>query len=76
MVEELKKARYHAEKMTEINHQQTIKFTSPLFSLIEEKHTVTESDTTDVDDFIRCLNHNRCFDPIREREDFKALMIP
>ena len=74
VLEELKKARYHAEEMTKINHQKTIKFTSPLFSLVEEKHPVTDSDITDIDDFIRCLNNNRCFDPIRETEDFKALM--
>ena len=74
VLEELKKARYHAEEMTKINHQKTIKFTSPLFSLIEEEHPVTDSDITDIDDFIRCLNNSRCFDPIRETEDFKALM--
>ena len=74
VLEELKKARYHAEEMTKINHQKTIKFTSPLFSLIEKEHPVTDSDITDIDDFIRCLNNNRCFDPIRETEDFKALM--
>lgn len=76
VIEELKKARYHAEEMTKINHQKIIKFTAPLFSLIEEEHPITDSDTTDVDDFISCLNNNRCFDPIREREDFKALIIP
>ena len=75
-LEELRKSRYHAEEMTKINHQKTIKFTAPLFSLVEEEHTVTDSDITDVDDFIRYLNNYRCFDPIREREDFKALMNP
>ena len=72
-IEELKKARYHAEEMTKVSRQTIIKFTSPLFSLIEEVHEVTDFDTTDVDDFIRCLRNNRCFDPIREREDFSAL---
>ena len=74
VLEELKKARYHAQEMTKINHQKTIKFTAPLFSLIEEEHPVTDSDITDVDDFIRCLNNNRCFDPIRDKDEFKALM--
>ena len=74
VLEELKKARYHAEEMTKINRQKKIKFTAPLFSLIEEEHPVTDSDGTDVDDFIRCLNNNQCFDPIREREAFKALI--
>ena len=59
-----------------INHQRIIKFTAPLFSLVEEELPVTDSDATDVDNFIRCLNNNRCFDPIRETEDFKALIIP
>jgi len=74
VLEELKKARYHAEEMTKINRQGAIKFTAPLFSLIEEEYRVTDSDTTDVDDFVRSLKNNRCFDPIREREDFKDLM--
>lgn len=76
VLEELKKAKYHAEEMTRINRQKIIKFTAPLFSMIEEEHAVAESDTTDVDDFIRCLNNNHCFDPIREREEFKALLVP
>ena len=76
VLEELKKARYHAEEMTKINHQRKIRFTAPLFSLVEEEHPVTDSDITDVDDFIRCLNNNRCFDPIRETEGFKALIVP
>jgi len=76
VLEELKKARYHAEEMTKINRQKTIKFTAPLFNLIEEEHAVTETDVTDVDDFIRYLNNYRCFDPIRERDDFKALLAP
>lgn len=73
-LDELNKARYHAEQMTIINCQKTIKFTSPLFSLIEEEHAVTDSETTEVDDFINCLKNNRCFDPVREREEFKALI--
>ena len=75
-LEELKKARYHAEEMTKISRQKTIRFTSPLFSLIEETNTPTDSDTTDVDDFIRCLKNNRCFDPLRENKEFKALLTP
>lgn len=72
---ELKKARYHAEEMTKINHQKTIKFTAPLFSLIEEEHPVTDSDITDVDDLIRYLNNSSCFDPIRKWDEFKALTV-
>ena len=72
-LEELKKAKHHAVEMTKINRQKTVKFTAPLFSLIEEEHPVTDSDITDFDDFIRCLNNNRCFDPIRKTDDFKSL---
>lgn len=73
---ELIKARYHAEEMTKVNHTENIRYTAPLFHLVEETHMVSDSDVTDVDDFIRCLNNNQCFDPIREREDFKALLRP
>ena len=74
VLSELKKARYHAEEMTKINRQETIKFTSPLFSLVEERHPVSDSDITGVDDFVRCLKSSRCFDPIRDRKEFKALL--
>ncbi len=74
VLDELKRARYHAEEMSKINRKKIIKFTSPFFSLVEEEHTVTDSDITDVDEFIECLKNNSCFDPIREREEFKALL--
>ena len=41
---------------------------------IDTKFKYNHEDITDIDDFIQCLNNNRCFDPIRETEDFKALM--
>ncbi len=72
---ELTKARYHAEQMTRVNHTESIRYTAPLFDLVEETHMVSDSDVTDVDDYIRCLNNNRCFDPIRERKDFKVLLL-
>ena len=74
VLKELKKARCHAEEMTKVKHQKTIKFTSALFSLLEEEYTITDSDITDIDDFINCLNNNRCFDPIRDSEEFKVLI--
>ena len=74
VLEELKKARYHAEEMTKISRQKVVKFTAPLFSLVEEDFPATEVDITDVDDFIRCLKNNSCFDPIRDKEEFKALI--
>lgn len=76
VLEELKKARYHAEEMAKIHRQKVIKFTSPFFALVEKANIVTDSSTTDVDDFICSLNRNRCFDPIRECAEFKALLEP
>ena len=77
VMDELKKARYHAEEMTKVNSNKTIKFTSPFFSLVEEEsHRIADVDTTDVDDFIDCLNNSSLFDPIRDKEEFKALLLP
>lgn len=73
-IEELKKARYHAEEMTKVSRQNVVKFTAPLFNLLEEESTPSDSDVTDVDDFLHSLTSTRLFDPIREREDFKKLM--
>jgi len=74
VLNELKKARYHAEEMTKVNNCEKIKFTSPLFDLVEEYHMVSDSDVTDVDEFISCLVKNNCYDPIRDREEFKVLL--
>ena len=74
VIKELAKAKYHAEEMTKVNHNKNLKFTSPLFNLVEEYHMVSDSDVTDVDDFIRCLTNNNCYDPIRYREEFKVLL--
>ena len=52
-----------------------IKITSALFPLLEEEHTITDTDITDIDDFINCLTNHRCFDPIRDKEEFKALIL-
>ena len=70
----LQKARFHAEAMVQYSGQSSYHFTAPLFHLVEGEKPETDSDVTDVDDFIRCLNNNRCFDPLRERDDFKALL--
>ena len=70
----LKKSRFHAEVMVQYQKQSYYRFTAPLFNLVEGEKPVCDSGTSDVDDFISCLNNNRCFDPIREREDFKALL--
>jgi len=76
VIEALQKARSHAEAMVQYSKQTNYRFTSPLFNLVEGEKPETDSTVTDVDDFIRCLNNNRCFDPIRERADFKALLKP
>lgn len=70
----LKKARFHAETMVQYSRQTSYRFTAPLFNLVEGEKPETDSDVTDVDNFIRCLNNNRCFDPIRGRDDFKELL--
>ena len=51
-------------------------FTAPFFYLVEGEKSETDSAVIDVDDFIQCLNNNCCFDPIRECDDFKAVLIP
>ena len=70
----LKQSRFHAEVMVQYQKQPYYRFTAPLFNLVEGEKPECDSEVTDVDDFISCLNNNRCFDPIREREDFKALL--
>ncbi len=72
-MEALQKARFHAEKMTQYSKQTEFKFTSPLFCLVSGVKEETDSTVTDIDDFISCLKNNHCFDPLREREDFKML---
>lgn len=75
-ISELKKARFHAEAMAEYSKETQYGFTALLFNCVKGEKSETDSDVTDVDDFISCLNNNGCFDPIREREDFKALLMP
>lgn len=72
-VVELKKAKFHAGEMVKYGKEKQYCFTAPLFNRVRGDKEETDSDVTDIDDFIRSLNNNRCFDPIREREDFKAL---
>ena len=74
VIEALRQSRFHAEVMVQYQKQSYYRFTAPLFNLVEGEKPVCDSGTSDVDDFISCLNNNHCFDPIREREDFKALL--
>lgn len=73
-VHELEKARFHAEKMVKYGKRTNFAFTSPFFNRIAKEKPASDSAVTDLDDFIRGLN-NRCYDPLREREDFRALLI-
>lgn len=75
-IEELKKARLHAEAMAQYGKETCYCFTSPLFCHVSGAKNETDSDVDDIDDFICSLNNHRCFDPIRDREDFKALYSP
>ena len=70
---ELKKAKTHAEAMVQYNTQTHYRFTAPLFCYVKGEKEKNESNTTDIDDFISSL-HNSCFDPIRDRMDFKILL--
>ncbi len=74
-VSELRKAKFHAGEMVKYGKEKRYCFTAPLFDHVSGDKMETDSDITDIDDFIRCLNNNTCFDKLREREDFKALYI-
>lgn len=71
---ELQKARFHAEEMMKYSKKTQYRFTSPLFNYVAGVKNETDSDVTDVDDFVRSLMNNCCFDPIREREEFRILL--
>ena len=73
-LESLKKARHHAEGMVKIMAAKNSRYTSPLFDCLEcRNEDFDSSEETELDDFFNCLKNNHCFDPIRDREDFKAL---
>ncbi len=72
----LRKAKYHAEKMTELSRRGRWAYTSPYFDLRKGEKPVTDSEMTDVDDFQTCLRNNRCFDPLREKAEFQELFEP
>lgn len=72
-IDELKKAKYHATKMTQYSKQKSYCFTSPLFDHLKGEKPPTDSKTTDLDDFYKSLENNTCFDAIRNSESFQAL---
>lgn len=69
----LRKARHCAEAMTEFRKETRYRFTSPLFGLLEGEQALSDLDETDLDDFYSYLKEKSCFDPLRDREDFRAL---
>ena len=71
---ELQKARVHAETMTRLGKESKYRFTNPLFDLLEEEKPISDGPQTDVDDFIDVCKKRKCFDLLRDREDFKALL--
>lgn len=74
VIEELRQARHHAEEMTKVYAQKNYQYTAPLFDRLGGKVEQSDSQWTDLDDFAKCLKNNRCFDPIRDREEFKGLI--
>lgn len=74
VLKELTKAKYHAEQETEFDKQKQYQFTAPLFNLVGGEKLETDSTETSLDCFKASLTNNHCFDPIREREEFKALL--
>lgn len=73
-IEALKKSRYHAERMTEYNRMTTRRFTAPLFDLLSEEKEASKTPNSDIEDYIKTLNNNKCFDVIRNRKAFKDLL--
>ncbi len=72
-IEELKKAKFHAQKMIQYSKQNYFRFTAPLFDHVAGEALPTETQTTDLDDFYRSLDNNTCYDPIRNSQEFRAL---
>ncbi len=72
-VHELRKSKYHAREMVKYSKEKMYYFTSPLFNRVRGDKMETDSEVTDMDDFIQCLDNNRCFDVLRNRMDFQEL---
>ena len=74
-IEELKKAKLHAQKMVQYSKQSFYSFTAPLFDLVAGEKPSSETQTTDLDDFYKSLDNHSCYDPIRNSQEFKALYM-
>ena len=78
-IEALRTARRHAEAMTKLCADfggRKFRCTAKLFDMLEVDVPVPETGVTDLDNFLRCLDNNRCFDPLRGRADFQSLASP
>lgn len=74
-IEALSKARYHALKMDEYRKDKCYQFTGPFFNLVCGENPESETEETNFDSYILSLNRIDAFDPLREREDFKSLLM-
>ena len=74
VIKELEKARYHAEEDTLFAKQNSYQYTAPLFNLVGGEKPISDALETPLDGFRDTLINNHCFDPIREQENFKALL--
>ncbi len=72
-LEELRKAKLHAAEMVRYSQKTEYRFTAPLFDHVAGEKLPTDSQTTDLDDFRSMLDNKRCFDAIRDSEEFQAL---
>lgn len=68
------KSIFHAEQDTIFTKQNSYQYTAPLFNLVGGEKPVSDAIETPLDGFRACLTNNHDFDPIREREEFKALL--
>lgn len=73
-LEELKKARYHAEQDMVLATQGRYHYTTSLLSLLEGEKFVSDSEETPIDCFKASLISNSVFDAVRERDEFISLL--
>ena len=73
-VKELQRAKRHAGEMIKYRAPKKLKFTSPLLLIMEDTQDEIEDKVCDAVDFTECLINNKCFDVIRNRDDFKTLI--
>lgn len=74
-IKKLQQARHHVEELVKSGSQKAYSHTAPLFDRLTIENVFADSDWTDNwDGFFDCLKNHSCFDPIREREEFQALL--